>query len=141
MKGIDSFRSVNFNDMCIHLELKFSVKFNALTLRYMMRRVVYMHISRYMGVTMTQYYDNDKLPVQNLPEELDGSCSNLITTLEILRIKKWIDLAHLFIEQYKFNSEIASDIEQLQLMSKKPSECFRQYAQRWCHTPHKLSQL
>lgn len=31
------------------------------------------------------------------------------TKLDIAKIKKWINLAHLFVDQYKFNYEIAPD--------------------------------
>lgn len=48
--------------------------------------------------------------------------------LEIFKIKQWTDVTHLFIEQYKFNMEIAPDREHLQRMNKKPSESFRDYA-------------
>lgn len=45
--------------------------------------------------------------------------------------KRWTNLAHVFVDQYKFNSEIAPDREQLQRMTKKSSENFKEYAQRW----------
>lgn len=38
-------------------------------------------------------------------------------------------MAHVFIEQYKFNLEIAFDCEQMQQISKTPSEIFREYSQ------------
>lgn len=42
-------------------------------------------------------------------------------------IKRWTDLAHMFIEQYKFKSEIAPDQEELRDMRKKPLKKFRDY--------------
>lgn len=46
------------------------------------------------------------------------------------KVKQWMDLAQLFIKQYKFNREIAPDGDKIQRISKKPSEGFREYAQR-----------
>lgn len=37
---------------------------------------------------------------------------------------------HFFVDQYKLNSEIAKVHEQLQPMSKRPSESFREYGAR-----------
>lgn len=45
----------------------------------------------------------------------------------------WIELARMLVEQYKFNTKIASDKEKLQRMSKTPSENFKKYAQRLHH--------
>lgn len=66
-----------------------------------------MRISKYIGlqcpstVIMIKY--------SNLPKELDRSHPTWFTKLKISRIKKWKDRTHLFIEQHKFNSEIAAD--------------------------------
>ncbi|KAK5773303.1 hypothetical protein PVK06_049609 [Gossypium arboreum] len=42
-----------------------------------------------------------------------------------------LDLASAFCEQYKHVSDMVPDRMTLQMMEKKPSETFRQYAQRW----------
>lgn len=100
MKGTDSFLSVNFNDLYIRPGLKFSVKFKCSDFeKYDGRSCAYAHLKVY-GVAMTQYRDNDKLLVQTLPRSLTD-----VALLKFSKIKKWMDLTHLFVEQYKLNSK------------------------------------
>lgn len=87
---------------------------------------------------VAQCEDNDELFVQNFPRSLTGAFLTWFTKIQILKTKQWTDLTHLFTEQHKFNYEIASVREQLQGMSKKPTESFREYMQRWCHTPSQV---
>lgn len=52
------------------------------------------------------------------------------TKVEMLKVKQWVDLAPFFVQQYKFNTEITPDREELRRMGKKPnkpSESFREY--------------
>lgn len=49
------------------------------------------------------------------------------------KVKLSVDLAQLFVEQYKFNNKIAPDRKLLQRMSKKASKSFRKHAQRQYH--------
>lgn len=58
------------------------------------------------GVSIAQYCDNDKLVVQTFPRSLIGAVLTWFTKLDILKIKKWTNLAHVFVEQHKFNSKI-----------------------------------
>jgi len=51
--------------------------------------------------------------------------------LEPTRISSWQDLVGAFLRQYKYNMDMAPDRMQLQNMSKKGSETFKEYAQRW----------
>jgi len=51
--------------------------------------------------------------------------------LEPTRIRSWNDLVDAFLKQYKYNVDMAPDKLQLQNMSKKNSETFKEYAQRW----------
>lgn len=80
----------------------------------------YAHHKAY-GVAMAQYGDNNKLLMLAFPRSLRGAALTWFTRLDISNIKKWTDLAHVFVEQYNFNSEIAPNREHLQRMSKKPS--------------------
>ena len=53
------------------------------------------------------------------------------TNLEASRIRSWKDLMVVFIRQYQYNIDMALDITQLQNMSKREQEFFKEYAQRW----------
>lgn len=60
---------------------------------------------------MAHYGDGDKLLVQTFLRRLTGAVLAWFTKIKISKIKRWTNLAHLFIELYKFNSKIAPDRE------------------------------
>ncbi|KAA3483834.1 gag/pol polyprotein [Gossypium australe] len=80
---------------------------------------------------MAGHKDEDKLLIHCFQESLIGSALRWYNQLGRERIQSWDDLATAFCEQYKHVSDIAPDRLTLQMMEKKPSETFRQYAQRW----------
>jgi len=47
------------------------------------------------------------------------------------KIHTWEDLANEFLQQYKFNTEIAPTREKLVRVENRRTETFRAYAQRW----------
>jgi len=51
--------------------------------------------------------------------------------LEPTQIRSWNDLVDAFLKQYKYNVDMAPARLQLQNISKKNSETFKEYAQRW----------
>src|SRR3954467_2995643 len=51
--------------------------------------------------------------------------------LEKSLIRSWTDLANTFLKQYKYNLDMAPDRMQLQNLSQKKEESFKEYAQRW----------
>ncbi|KAI5430834.1 hypothetical protein KIW84_035096 [Lathyrus oleraceus] len=52
--------------------------------------------------------------------------------------KLLIDLAKAFVKQYQYNADMAPDRTQLQNLSLKSNECFREYAQRWRETASRV---
>ncbi|KAA3477880.1 hypothetical protein EPI10_011738 [Gossypium australe] len=94
--------------------------------------------TRCLKAHLTMFYrkiagheDEDKLLIHCFQESLIGSALRWYNQLGRERIQSWDDLATTFCEQYKHVSDIAPDRLTLQMMEKKPSETFRQYAQRW----------
>ncbi|XP_058787931.1 uncharacterized protein LOC131662225 [Vicia villosa] len=51
--------------------------------------------------------------------------------LEKSYIRSWNDLANTFLKQYKYNLDMAPNWLQLQNLSQKKDEAFKEYAQRW----------
>lgn len=51
--------------------------------------------------------------------------------LKLEDIPTWEELANPFVEQYKFNIDVALTRLDLQRMKKKDSESFRQYVKKW----------
>ncbi|XP_034892100.1 uncharacterized protein [Populus alba] len=62
---------------------------------------------------------------------LSGSALSWYTRLDNTKIRKWKDLVKAFVEQYKFNMEVAPDRSSLLVMEKGNKETVREYALRW----------
>ena len=64
-------------------------------------------------------------------ESLVGATVIWYTNLEASCIRTWKDLITAFIRQYQYNTDMAPNRTQLQNMSKREHESFKEYAQRW----------
>src|SRR3954471_8724777 len=51
--------------------------------------------------------------------------------LEKTHIRSWNDLANTFLKQYKYNQDMVPNRMQLQNLSQKKEELFKEYAQTW----------
>ncbi|XP_016721860.1 uncharacterized protein [Gossypium hirsutum] len=80
---------------------------------------------------MTEYVNNDQLLIHCFQDSLSGAAAKWYNQLSRTQVKSWKDLAQAFMKQYGHITDIAPDQITLQNMEKKPSESFRQYAQRW----------
>ncbi|XP_016740316.2 uncharacterized protein [Gossypium hirsutum] len=80
---------------------------------------------------MTGYVNNDQLLIHCFQDNLTGAASKWYNQLSRATIGSWRDLAQSFIKQYSHVTDMAPDRITFQNMEKKPSESFRQYAQRW----------
>ena len=80
---------------------------------------------------MGAYSGDKKLLMHFFQESLVGAAVIWYTNLEASRILTWKDLITAFIRQYQYNTDIAPDRNQLQNMSKREHESFKEYAQRW----------
>ncbi|XP_058725781.1 uncharacterized protein LOC131597083 [Vicia villosa] len=75
--------------------------------------------------------ENDKLLIHLFQDSLSGASLEWYTQLERTNIRTWKDLAKAFLKHYKHNSDMAPTRIQLQGLTQKVDESFRQYAQRW----------
>ncbi|XP_058741285.1 uncharacterized protein LOC131613654 [Vicia villosa] len=64
-------------------------------------------------------------------DSLSGASLEWYTQLERTNIRTWKDLAKAFFKHYKHNSDMALTRIQLQGLTQKVDESFREYAQRW----------
>uniref|UniRef100_A0A5B7C4P1 Retrotransposon gag domain-containing protein n=1 Tax=Davidia involucrata TaxID=16924 RepID=A0A5B7C4P1_DAVIN len=92
----------------------------------------YTHLKIYCGELRAQGR-NEKLRIQLFQKSLKGPAL-LWFVKDLERIRTWDNLTSLFLNQYKFNIELAPDRFDLQRLTKNNSESFREYAQRWRET-------
>ena len=78
---------------------------------------------------MGAYSRDEKLLMNFFQESLAGAVVIWYTNLEASRIRSWKDLIIAFIRQYQYNTDMAPDRTQLQSMSKREHESFKEYAQ------------
>ena len=64
-------------------------------------------------------------------DSLSGASLDLYIQLERTHIRTWVDLANAFLKHYKYNLDMAPTRLQLQNLSQKKEESFKEYAQRW----------
>jgi len=82
---------------------------------------------------MGAYAKDGKLLIHFFQESLAGAAITWYTNLEPSRVHfhSWKDLMAAFIRQYQYNFDMAPDRMQLQNLSKRDNESFKEYAQRW----------
>ena len=80
---------------------------------------------------MGSYANDDKLLIHCFQESLRGASLKWYMNLERSKIRTWKDLTEAFMNQYRYNMDMAPNRMQLQNLSKGNNEPFKEYAQRW----------
>src|ERR1043165_4144360 len=80
---------------------------------------------------MEAHVKNSKLMIHCFQDSLSGASLDWYMQLEKTNIRSWDDLSSAFFKQYHFNTTLAPNRVQLQNMSQKERESFKEYAQRW----------
>jgi hypothetical protein len=88
------------------------------------------HLRSYYN-KMAEVIRDDKLLIYFFQDSLAGSALSWYMRLDNGKIRSWRDLVEVFLKQYKFNLEIATDRTSLMSMEKRSQESVRAYAQRW----------
>ena len=87
---------------------------------------------------MVAYSDDEKLLMYFFQDSLAGASLEWYMRLDRAHIRCWRDLAEAFVKQYQYNADMAPGRTQLQNLSLKSDECFREYAQRWRETASRV---
>ena len=118
-------------DMCLVPNLVLPPKFKAPEFeKYKGHSCPKSHLMMYFR-KMSAHAKNDKLLIHCFQDSLSGASLKWYMGLEKGHISSWVDLADAFMNQYKYNLDMAPDRRQLQTMSKRDKESFKEYAQRW----------
>ena len=88
------------------------------------------HLTMYCR-KMVEHSNDEKSLIHFFQESLTGNALNWYMHLELACIRSWKDLVDAFLKQYKYNMDMAPNKMQLQNMTKKSAETFKEYAQRW----------
>src|SRR3954470_18175457 len=88
------------------------------------------HLRMYVR-KMAAYANDQKLMMHFFQDSLSGASVDWYMQLEKSHIRSWNDLANTFLKHYKYNLDMAPNRMQLQNLSQKKEESFKEYAQRW----------
>ena len=130
MEGSSEF-GLDALDMCLVSDIVLPPKFKVPTFeKYKGLTCPRNHLIMYcrkMGIAAR----DDKLLIFFFQESLSDASLNWYMHLDRSKIRTWRELAEAFVKQYKYNMGMAPDRMQLQDMTKKGTETFKEYAQRW----------
>ncbi|XP_016700082.2 uncharacterized protein [Gossypium hirsutum] len=134
IEGAEVFSALSAKELSLVPDLVLPPKFKAPDFeKYDGTRCPKVHLVMFCQ-KMTGYVNEDKLLIHYFQDSLIGSALQWYNQLSRERIRSWKDLASAFCEQYKHVSDMVPDRLTLQMMEKKLTETFRQYAQRWRDT-------
>jgi len=88
---------------------------------------------------MSAYAKDDQVLIFYFQESLASPASKWYMNLDKTRIRTFHDLREAFVQQYQYNVDMAPDRSDLQAMTQKDKETFKEYAQRWRDTAAQVS--
>ncbi|XP_017639793.1 uncharacterized protein LOC108481138 [Gossypium arboreum] len=131
LENADHYCGIDAKELSLVPDLVLPLKFKMLEFeRYNRTSCPEAHITMFYR-RMTGYVNNDQLLIHCFQDSLSRVAAKWYNQLSRTQVKSWKDLAQVFLKQYGHITNIAPDRITLQNMEKKPSESFRQYAQRW----------
>lgn len=118
-------------DMCLVLGVKIHEKFKVSDLdKCKGVSCPRTHIRSYCR-KMVAYLDDEKLLMHFFQDSLSGASLEWYMQLERTYIRTWRELAEAFLKHYQYNTDMAPNRTQLQSLTHKTNESFKEYAQRW----------
>jgi hypothetical protein len=131
VKGFDVYYLVITTEICLVPNVMVPMKFRVPELvKYMGLECHNMHLRSYYN-KMAEVIRNEELLIHFFQDSWTGSALSWYMTLNNTRVKKWSDLVNDFLQQYKFNIDIALDHMSLMGMEKSNKETVREYTHEW----------
>ena len=96
------------------------------------------HLTMYVR-RMSAYARDDRVLIYYFQESLASPASKWYMNLDKTRIQTFRDLCEAFVQQYQYNVDMAPNRSNLQAMTQKDRETFKEYAQRWRDTAAQVS--
>jgi len=88
---------------------------------------------------MSSYAHDHQVLTHYFSDSLTGTALKWYMNLDRAEIRTFNDLREAFVQQYKFNMDMAPDRSDLQAMTQEDDETFREYAQRWRNVATQVS--
>ncbi|XP_050896696.1 uncharacterized protein LOC127103487 [Lathyrus oleraceus] len=80
---------------------------------------------------MAAYSGDEKMLIHFFQDSLSGASVEWYIQLERSHVRSWRELAEAFLKHYQYNTDMAPNRMQLQSLTQKFEESFKEYAQRW----------
>lgn len=80
---------------------------------------------------MVAYSSDGMLLIHFFQESLSGASIQWYMQLERSHVHSWRELAEDFLKHYQYNTDMAPNRAQLQSLTQKSEESFKEYAQSW----------
>lgn len=130
LRGKDLFGK-NASDICLVPNVKIPQKFEVSDFeKYKGNSCPQSHLVMY-SCKMSTHTDNDQLLIHYSQNSLTGATLKWYMSLDSAQICTFNDLGEAFIGQYKYNVDMAPDMDQPRAMSQKDRESFKEYAKIW----------
>uniref|UniRef100_A0A5B6Z857 Retrotransposon gag domain-containing protein n=1 Tax=Davidia involucrata TaxID=16924 RepID=A0A5B6Z857_DAVIN len=133
IRGTNMYRGTSYSDLSLFPDVQLPLKFKMPEFtKYNGTGCLYIHLKIYCG-ELGRPGQNERLRIQLFQRSVTGPALTWFIK-NSTQFKTWDILTSLLLDQYKFNTEAAPDRLTLRRMSRKSSESFREYAQRWRET-------
>src|SRR3954464_1036769 len=133
LKAIEVAKTSSFNttDLCLVPRIVIPPKFKVPDFdKYKGVTCPETHIRSYCR-KMAAHAENEPLLMHFFQDSLTGAPLEWYMKLERSNVSTWGELVDAFLKQYHYNTAMAPSRAQLQNMSQKSEESFKEYAQRW----------
>jgi len=119
------------HDLCLVLNVQISHKFKLPDFeKYKGTSCPKDHLAMYVRKMSTYAHDHQVL-IHYFQDSLTGTALKWYMNLDRVEIRTFNDLREAFVQQYKFNVDMAPDRSDLQAMTQRDKETLKEYAQRW----------
>jgi len=138
LRGKEIFGKTSY-DLCLVPNVQIPHKFKVPDFeKYKGNSCLEEHLTMYVK-RMSAYAKDDQVLIFYFQESLASPASKWYMNLDKTEIRTFRDLCEAFVQQYQYKVDMAPDRSDLQAMTQKDRETFREYAQRWRDTAAQVS--
>jgi len=128
IEGTSLYDPVKADEMCLVPNVVIPKKFRVLEfVKYTGTQCPITHLKACCNKMAEVVYD-EKLLIHFFQDSLSDVALTWYMLLDNTKVKKWKDLVHVFIRQYKFNMDVAFDRSSFQAIEKDNKNSIREYA-------------